>query len=256
MCARFSLYQRLPHVSFRLCIATSLAQPAALAHNSSHRVSSICIPCYLPFFADSMQFLHLTKRLHVSPPGLCATSPVANPAYQLVTRPSRFAKFVILTPHMTIRIIHSMKDLETQFIQLNVDDYWSKIAEGLDVLQIELEIVVALDEEENKMKIDVISDRPKKPQIESAEDQPLVLVKTPTLPCTFGKPYKGVEVKEQSQIFYTADTLVLDDPDATHSFMLEVLNELPNLKEGVHASLLEYVDAPIVVDISKRDGIT
>ncbi|KAK9148477.1 hypothetical protein Scep_007234 [Stephania cephalantha] len=90
----------------------------------------------------------------------------------------------------------------------------------------------------------------------SEEDQPLVFVKPPTLTCTFSKPYKGVEVKERSQIFYTADTLVLDDPNATDSFVLEVQNELPNLKEGVHASLLEYVDAPFVVDISKGEGIT
>ncbi|KAK9166874.1 hypothetical protein Scep_002065 [Stephania cephalantha] len=83
---------------------------------------------------------------------------------------------------------------------------------------------------ENEMKIDVISDKLEKPQIESEEDQPL--------------------------IFYTADTFMLDDPNATDFFVLEVPNELLNLKEGMHASLLKYVDVSFVVDISKGEGIT
>ncbi|KAK9160995.1 hypothetical protein Syun_007336 [Stephania yunnanensis] len=70
-------------------------------------------------------------------------------------------------------------------------------------------------------------DKPEKPQIDSEEDQPLVLVQPPTLLCTFGKPYKGVE---------------------------KVLDELLNLKEGVHVSMPKYVDAPFVVDISKGEG--
>ncbi|KAK9099055.1 hypothetical protein Syun_026100 [Stephania yunnanensis] len=94
-----------------------------------------------------------------------------------------------------------------------------------------------------------------KPQIESEEDQPLVLVQPPTFPCTFGTPYMGVEVRERSKIFYIADTFVLDDPNATDSFVLKVPNELLNLKEGVHASLPKYVDAPFVVDISKGERI-
>ncbi|KAK9087190.1 hypothetical protein Syun_029584 [Stephania yunnanensis] len=98
--------------------------------------------------------------------------------------------------------------------------------------------------------------RPEEPQIESKEDQHLVLVKPPTLPCIFVKPYTGVEVKERSQIFYTADTFVLDDHDMTDSFVLDVPNELPILKDGMHAALPEYVDAPFVVDISKGEGIT
>ncbi|KAK9121561.1 hypothetical protein Syun_019178 [Stephania yunnanensis] len=94
------------------------------------------------------------------------------------------------------------------------------------------------------------------PQIESEEDQLLVLVQPPTLPCTFGKPYKGVDVREHLQIFYTADTFVLDDPDVIDSFVLEVPDELLNLKEGMHVLLSNYVDAPFVVDISKGEGIT
>ncbi|KAK9166386.1 hypothetical protein Scep_001577 [Stephania cephalantha] len=137
-----------------------------------------------------------------------------------------------------------------------VEDYWRETSEEREVFQIEPKIFIALNEGENKMKIDVISDKSEKPQIESEEDQPLVLVQPPTLPCIFGTPYKGVKVREHSQIFYTADTFVLDDPDATNSFMLEVPNELLNLKEGVHVSLPKYIDAPFVVDISKGEGIT
>ncbi|KAK9151572.1 hypothetical protein Syun_009881 [Stephania yunnanensis] len=106
------------------------------------------------------------------------------------------------------------------------------------------------------LEIGVISEQPDEPQIESKEDQPLVLVKPPTLPCIFVKPYTGVEVKERSQIFYNANTFVLDDHDMIDLFVLEVQNELPILNEGVHAALPKYVDAPFVVDISKGEGIT
>ncbi|KAK9093544.1 hypothetical protein Syun_028455 [Stephania yunnanensis] len=105
-------------------------------------------------------------------------------------------------------------------------------------------------------EIEVISERSEEPQKENEEDQPLVLVKPPTLPCIFDKPYTGVEVKERSQIFYTANTFVLEDHDVTDSFVLEVSNELPILKEGVHAAMPNYVDASFVVDISKGEGIT
>ncbi|KAK9128755.1 hypothetical protein Syun_017552 [Stephania yunnanensis] len=47
-----------------------------------------------------------------------------------------------------------------------------------------------------------------------------------------------------------------EDPSSVDSLVLEVPNELPILKEGVHAALPKYVDAPFVVDISKGDGIT
>ncbi|KAK9099098.1 hypothetical protein Syun_026143 [Stephania yunnanensis] len=119
-----------------------------------------------------------------------------------------------------------------------------------------LEIVIGLNEGEDEMNIDVNSDKPEMQQIESKEDQLLVLVQPPTLPCTYGTPYKGVEVRERLQIFYNADTFVLDDPDTIDSFVLEVPDELLNLKEGMHISLPNYVDAPFVVDISKGDSIT
>ncbi|KAK9150940.1 hypothetical protein Syun_009249 [Stephania yunnanensis] len=139
---------------------------------------------------------------------------------------------------------------------VEVEDYLIDTSEECEVFRIEPEIVIALNEGEDEMKIDVNSDKPEKPQIKSEEDQPLALVQPPTLPCTFGTPYKGVEVRERLQIFYTADTFVLDDPDTIDSFVLEVLNELLNIKEDVHASLPNYVDAPFVVEISKREGIT
>ncbi|KAK9082840.1 hypothetical protein Scep_029311 [Stephania cephalantha] len=137
-----------------------------------------------------------------------------------------------------------------------VENYWCETTQGLEVLQIEPDMSIAPNDDEVALEIGVISERPEEPQIESKEDQPLVLVKQPTLPCIFDKPYTGVEVNERSQIFYTANTFVLEDHDVTDSFVLEVSNELPILKEGVHAALPKYVDAPFVVDISKGEGIT
>ncbi|KAK9111797.1 hypothetical protein Scep_019316 [Stephania cephalantha] len=166
---------------------------------------------------------------------LCSTQPIFNPEEDVS--------------------VDTLKDFEVNEVT-QVEDYWRETSEECEVFQIEPEIVIVLNEGENEMKIDVISDKPEKPQIESEEDQPLVLVQLPILPCTFGTPYMGVEVNERSQIFCTADTFVLDDPDATNSFVLEVPNELLNLKEGVHASLPKYVDASFVVDISKGEGIT
>ncbi|KAK9087417.1 hypothetical protein Syun_029811 [Stephania yunnanensis] len=131
-----------------------------------------------------------------------------------------------------------------------MEDYLIDTSEECEVFQTELEIVIALNEGEDEMNIDINSDKPKMSQIEREEDQPLVLVQPPTLPCTFGTPYKGVEVRERLQIFYTADTFVLDDHDMIDSFVLEVPGELLNLKEGMHASLPNYVDAPFVVDIT------
>ncbi|KAK9128440.1 hypothetical protein Syun_017237 [Stephania yunnanensis] len=136
-----------------------------------------------------------------------------------------------------------------------MEDYLIKTSEECEVFQIEPEIVIALNEGEDEMKIDVNLDKPEKRQIESEEDQPLVLVQPPTLPCTFSTSYKGVEVRERLQIFYTADTFVLDNPDTIDSFVLEIPDELLNLKEGVYASLPNYVDVSFVVDISKGEGI-
>ncbi|KAK9107575.1 hypothetical protein Syun_023586 [Stephania yunnanensis] len=129
-----------------------------------------------------------------------------------------------------------------------VENYWCETTQGLEVLQIESDIFIAQnDDDEAVIEIGVISERPEEPQIESKEDQPLVLVKPPTLPCIFVKSYTWAEVNERSQIFYTADTFVLDDHDMTDSFVLEVPNKLPILKEGVHAALPKYVDAPFIV---------
>ncbi|KAK9140316.1 hypothetical protein Scep_009997 [Stephania cephalantha] len=166
---------------------------------------------------------------------LCSTQPIFNPKEDVS--------------------VDTLKIFEVNEVT-HMDDYLRETSKECEVFQIEPEIVIALNDGENEMKIDVILDKPEKPQIESEEDQPLVLVQPPTLPGTFGTPYKGVEVKERSEIFYTADTFVLDDPDATDSFVLEVPNELLNLKEGMHASLPKYVDASFVVDISKGEGIT
>ncbi|KAK9160701.1 hypothetical protein Syun_007042 [Stephania yunnanensis] len=141
-------------------------------------------------------------------------------------------------------------------VEENVDtpmeNYWCETTQGLKVLPIEPDMSIAPnDDDDVALEIGVISERPEEPQIESKENQPLVLVKPPTLPYIFVKPYTGVEVKERSQIFYTANTFVLEDHDLTDSFVLEVSNELPIMKDGMHAALPKYVDAPFVVDISK-----
>ncbi|KAK9128647.1 hypothetical protein Syun_017444 [Stephania yunnanensis] len=95
--------------------------------------------------------------------------------------------------------------------------YLIDTSEECEVFQIEPEIFIALNEGEDEMKIDINSDKPEMPQIESEEDQPLVLVQPPTLLCTFGTPYKGVEVRERLKIFYNADTFVLDETDTINS---------------------------------------
>ncbi|KAK9094631.1 hypothetical protein Scep_026100 [Stephania cephalantha] len=131
---------------------------------------------------------------------LCSTQPIFNPEEDVS--------------------VDTLKDFKVNEVT-QMEDYLRETSEECEVFQIEPEIVIALNEGENEMKIDVISDKLEKPQIESEEDQPLVLVQPPTLPCTFGTSYKGVKVRERSQIFYNADTFVLDDPDATDSFVLE-----------------------------------
>ncbi|KAK9125334.1 hypothetical protein Scep_014180 [Stephania cephalantha] len=166
---------------------------------------------------------------------LCSTQPIFNPNEDVS--------------------VDTLKDFKVNEVA-QMEDYLRETSKECEVFRIEQEIVIALNEGENEMKIDVISDKPEKPHIDSEEDQPLVLVQPPTFPCTFGTPYKGVKVRESSQIFYTTYTFVFDDPDAIDSFVFEVPNELLNLKEGVHASLPKYVDESFVVDISKGEGIT
>ncbi|KAK9082233.1 hypothetical protein Syun_031874 [Stephania yunnanensis] len=145
----------------------------------------------------------------------------------------------------------ALTDVQTSFTFTPEEDVRDDTSTNL-----EPEIVIALNEGDDEMEIDVDSDKPEMQQIKSKEDQPLVLVRPPTLTYTYGTPYKGVEVRERLQIFYTADTFVLDEPDTIDSFVLEVPDELLNLKEGMHASLPNYVDAPFVVDICKGEGIT
>ncbi|KAK9107497.1 hypothetical protein Syun_023508 [Stephania yunnanensis] len=138
-----------------------------------------------------------------------------------------------------------------------VDEHLSELEETLHVSSHEPDITIAqYDDDEAEKEIEVISERSEEPHIESKEDQPLVLVKPSTIPCIFDKPYMGAEVKERSQIFYTANTFVLEDYNMTYFFVLEVPNELQTLKEGMHAELPKAIGAPFVVDISKEEGIT
>ncbi|KAK9168341.1 hypothetical protein Syun_000481 [Stephania yunnanensis] len=138
-----------------------------------------------------------------------------------------------------------------------MDEHLNEPEETLYVSLHEPDITIAqYDDDEAEKEIEVISERSEEPKKENEEDQPLVLVKAPTLPCIFVRPCKEMDVKERSRIFYTADTFVLDDHDSRDSFVLEVPNELPILKVGMHVALPKYVDASFVVEISKGEGIT
>ncbi|KAK9133712.1 hypothetical protein Scep_013240 [Stephania cephalantha] len=146
----------------------------------------------------------------------------------------------------------TLKSVESDEFSI-VDEYLSEPEETLKVSSHEPNVTIAQNkDDEIEKEIEVISEKSEEPQIESKEDQPLVLVKPPTFSCIFVTPYKGVEVKERSQIFYTADTFVFDDHDATYSFVLKVLNELPNLKEGMHISLPKYVDRHLLLTSRKE----
>ncbi|KAK9137517.1 hypothetical protein Sjap_008111 [Stephania japonica] len=155
----------------------------------------------------------------------------------------------------------TMSAIPLESVEVNevtpVEDYWSELEETIEVSLYEPDISIAQNEaDEAEKEIDVILERLEEPQKESKEDQPLVLVKPPTLPCIFVRPYKGVVVKERSQIFYTADTFVSADHDLIDSYVLEVPDELLHLKEGMYDELPKAIDAPFVVDIAKGEGIT
>ncbi|KAK9145873.1 hypothetical protein Sjap_005776 [Stephania japonica] len=157
--------------------------------------------------------------------------------------------------------VETMSAIPLETVEVNevtpIEDYKSEPKEIIEVSLYEPDISIAQNEvDEAEKEIDVILERSEEPQNESKEDQPLVLVKPPTLPYLPVKFTKGVVIKERSQIFYTADTFVSNDDDAIDSYVLEVLDELLNLKEGMPAELPKAIDAPFVVDISKGEGIT
>ncbi|KAK9102614.1 hypothetical protein Sjap_019868 [Stephania japonica] len=137
-----------------------------------------------------------------------------------------------------------------------IDDYWSEPEKIIEVSLHEPNISIAQNEaDEAEKEINVILERLEEPQKRSKEDQPLVLVTPPTLPCLPVKFTKGVVIKERLQIFYTADTFVSDDDDAIDSYVLEVPDELLHLTEGMYFELPKAINASFVVDISKGEGI-
>ncbi|KAK9110245.1 hypothetical protein Sjap_018305 [Stephania japonica] len=155
----------------------------------------------------------------------------------------------------------TMSAIPLESVEVNegtlIEDYWSEPEEIIEVSLHELNISIVQNEaDEAENEIDVILERPNEPQKMSKEDQPLVLVKPPTFSCIFVRPYKGVVVKVRLQIFYTADTFVSVDHDFIDSYVLEVLDELLHLKEGMYDELPKAIDAPFVVEISKGEGIT
>ncbi|KAK9137785.1 hypothetical protein Sjap_008379 [Stephania japonica] len=147
-----------------------------------------------------------------------------------------------------------------QWIEQRDQEAEEEINEPEEVIEVSLhepDISITQNEaDEAEKEIDVILERPEELQKRSKEDQTLVLVMPPTLPCLPVKFKKWVVVKERSQIFYTVDTFVSDDHDLTDSYVLEVLDEFLNMKEGMSAEFPKIIDAPFVVDISKGEGIT
>ncbi|KAK9094271.1 hypothetical protein Scep_025740 [Stephania cephalantha] len=142
--------------------------------------------------------------------------------------------------------IPGLKDLETQFIQYN--DRLQNMIDEEELCSAQL----TFNPEE-----DVSVDIQARKAADTERGRPTSGVGATTHPpMHICHTLQGVKVRERSHIFYTADTFVLDDPDATNSFVFGVPNELLNLKEGVHASLPKYVDTPFVFDISKGEGIT
>ncbi|KAK9104933.1 hypothetical protein Scep_021777 [Stephania cephalantha] len=126
---------------------------------------------------------------------------------------SRFAKFVetILIPNTIVPIVHiSSKHLLGDMMKQLIDNQqqFQRLLEELQRIDFEIpglkeletqfiqynaKLQNMIDEEElwgNEMKIDGISNKPEKPQIENEEDQPQGLVQPPTLQSTFGTPYK------------------------------------------------------------------
>ncbi|KAK9168662.1 hypothetical protein Syun_000802 [Stephania yunnanensis] len=137
-----------------------------------------------------------------------------------------------------------------------MDEYLSEPEETLEVSSHKPDITITHNkDDEVEKEIGVILERSEEPHIESQEDQPLVLVKPLTLPSIFVTPSNEVEVKSVHRFSILSTPFVLDDHDAANSFVLEVSNELPNLKEGMPISLPEYVDTPFVIDILKGEGI-
>ncbi|KAK9145803.1 hypothetical protein Sjap_005706 [Stephania japonica] len=148
----------------------------------------------------------------------------------------------------------TMSAIPLESVEMNeatpIEDDWSEPEEIIEVSLHEPDISIAQNEaNEAEKEIDVILERPEEPQKRSKEDQPLVLVTPPTLPCLPVKFMKGVVIKERSQIFYTADTFVSDDHDELiDSYVLEVPDELLHLKEGIYDELPKAIDAPFMVE--------
>ncbi|KAK9088356.1 hypothetical protein Scep_027438 [Stephania cephalantha] len=103
--------------------------------------------------------------------------------------------------NVTLQNMHDEKELcntqPTSYSEVNVDvdtlsnveenvdtpveNYWCETTQGLEVLQIELDMPIAPnDDDDVALEIGVISERPEEREIESEEDQPTVLVKPPT----------------------------------------------------------------------------
>ncbi|KAK9134671.1 hypothetical protein Syun_014001 [Stephania yunnanensis] len=76
-----------------------------------------------------------------------------------------------------------------------MEDYLIETSDECEVFPIEPEIVVALNEGEDEMTIDVNLEKPEMRRDREQGRPTSVLVRPPTLPNIYDTPYKGVEVR-------------------------------------------------------------
>ncbi|KAK9137475.1 hypothetical protein Sjap_008069 [Stephania japonica] len=96
------------------------------------------------------------------------------------------------------------------------DEYWFESEDELEILPLRLNIMtVEVHKEKVKEKIEVTLERPEELEEESKEDQLLVSLKPPTLPCILVELETGVKEKGHLKVLCTNSTFMLDDHDKT-----------------------------------------
>ncbi|KAK9094382.1 hypothetical protein Scep_025851 [Stephania cephalantha] len=137
------------------------------------------------------------------------------------------------------------------------DEYWSDPKDEVKISPLEPEVItVEVHEKEVKKKIEFALERPEELEEESKENQPLVLVKPPTLPRILVEFEMGVEEKGNLEILYADDTFVLDGHDKIKPFLIKDQDELETIKRVVHITLPMIAGRLFVRNFSKLVGVT
>ncbi|KAK9105115.1 hypothetical protein Scep_021959 [Stephania cephalantha] len=137
------------------------------------------------------------------------------------------------------------------------DDWLSEEEEEESIEELELNFTdisqdcTASSDNKVEKEVEVTFEWSNEPQENIKEDQPLVLVKPPLVPCICVEFYIGVEENEHLEIFYTIETFVLDVSDEIKSFVLEVQDKLQSLNEGMSISLSKVTMNSFVQDYSQ-----